>query len=300
MARSVLNVDLSPLKLRASGKVREIYESGDELVLISTDRVSAFDVVMNEGVAGRGVVLTQLSEFWFGRLDFPNHLITTDLDKMPEPMASTTGDARADLEGRTMYARKLDIVPVECIVRGYLAGSGWKEYQKSGTVCGLSLPDGLTNSDRLPEPIFTPTTKAETGHDEPLTYEETEALIGKERAAELREVSLRLYQAGADHARERGIILADTKFEFGWIGDELVLIDEVLTPDSSRYWEKSVWNPGEEPASFDKQFVRNWLETTDWDKESPPPPLYDDVVEGTRTRYLEAFRRITGAEPDLS
>ena len=292
MPRSVLQVDLSPLRRKASGKVREIYEAGDELVLVSTDRVSAFDVVMNQGVPGRGVVLTQLSEFWFSLLDFPNHLITTDLDAMPEPMSALTGDARADLDGRTMYARKLDIIPVECVVRGYLAGSGWKDYQKDRTVSGVSLPAGLTNSARLPEPIFTPSTKAATGHDEPMTFEETEALIGKDRAAQLREVSLRLYQAGADHARARGIILADTKFEFGLLDGELVLADEALTPDSSRYWDAETYEPGRDQDSFDKQILRNWLETQPWNKQPPPPTVPQEILDKIAARYREIMARL--------
>ncbi len=291
MAKSVLRVDLSPLSHRASGKVREIYEAGDELILVSTDRVSAFDVIMNQGVPGRGVVLTKLSEFWFGKLDFPHHLITTDLDKMPSPVT----DHRDDLQGRTMFVRALDIVPVECIVRGYLAGSGWKEYQKSGTVCGVSLPPGLTESDRLPEPIFTPTTKAEEGHDEPLTYEEMEAIVGKERAQELRDVSMQLYAAGAEHARARGIILADTKFEFGLEGGkdgQLVLADEALTPDSSRYWDAETYAPGRSQDSFDKQILRNWLETQVWDKTPPPPTIPQEILDKIAARYRDIMARL--------
>ena len=288
MVESVLSVDLAPLTHRASGKVREIYEADGKLVLVSTDRVSAFDVVMNQGVPGRGCILTKLSEFWFDRLDCPNHLITTDCDAMPAPVPDLP-----ELRGRTMFVRALDIVPVECVVRGYLAGSGWKEYRQSGTVCGVPLPDGLRESDRLPEPIFTPTTKAHEGHDEPLTFAETEALVGAGLAAGLRDLSLDLYAAGARHAAERGIILADTKFEFGLENGTLVLADEALTPDSSRYWDAETFEPGRSQDSFDKQILRNWLETSDWGKTPPPPVIPAAIIDKVFARYTEIMDRLT-------
>jgi phosphoribosylaminoimidazole-succinocarboxamide synthase len=285
MRRAVREIAIPSLRHRASGKVREIFEDGDRLILVATDRVSAFDVVLSQGVPGRGVVLTKLSEFWFRKLEgiCPNHLLTTDLAKMPPPVRD-----RADvLEGRTMLVRKLPIVPVECVVRGYLAGSGWKEYCRTRSVCGVPLPAGLRESDRLPEPIFTPTTKAHTGHDEPLTYAEVESRVGAAVARRLRDASLALYRAGAAYASERGILLADTKFEFG-------LADEALTPDSSRYWDARTYAPGRGQDSFDKQIIRDWLETQPWDKKPPPPDLPDAIIEKTAARYEEIARRLMG------
>jgi len=291
MAEAVLNVSLPRCEHLASGKVRELFAAGDGIVLISTDRVSAFDVIMNQGIPGRGIVLTRLSQFWFDRFEslIPHHLITTDLDAMPEEVR----DDAAKMRGRTMYAHKLEIVPVECVVRGYLAGSGWKEYQQSQSVCGVPLPEGLLNSSKLPEPIFTPTTKATSGHDMPMTFAEVEGLLGADRAHELRRVSLEIYQAGADYAATRGILLADTKFEFGTRPDgTLVLADEVLTPDSSRYWDAATYEPGRSQDSFDKQIIRDWLEATDWNKQPPPPTIPEEILEKAAGRYEEIADRL--------
>lgn len=289
MTKAVLNVDLPSLALVRSGKVRDIFRANGRLVLVSTDRLSAFDVIMHQGVPGRGVVLTKLSEFWFRRLGgiCPHHLVSTDLADMPEDV-----QAQAEmLTGRTMLVDEVDIVPVECVVRGYLAGSGWKEYQRSRTVCGVSLPEGLVESAALPEPIFTPTTKSDE-KDQPMTFREVEEAIGAEQAGQLRELALRLYQAGAEYARERGIILADTKFEFGVRDGKLVLADEALTPDSSRYWDAETYEPGRSQDSFDKQIVRDWLEQSDWNKQPPPPTLPDEIIEKTARRYEEIAQRL--------
>jgi len=290
MKEAVLSVSIPSLRHRASGKVREIYEDGDRLVIVTTDRLSAFDVVMSQGIPGRGIVLTELSEFWFRRLEgiCPHHLVTTDVRKMPAGVAE-----QADrLAGRTMYVDAVDIVPVECVVRGYLAGSGWKEYRSAGTVCGVALPSGLVESDRLPAPIFTPTTKAAEGHDLPMTFDEVVAQVGAATAESLRDLSLALYEAGAKHAAERGILLADTKFEFGIRDGRIVLADEALTPDSSRYWDAEAYEPGRGQDSFDKQVVRDWLETTDWNKQPPPPTLPDAIIERAAGRYREIAARL--------
>jgi phosphoribosylaminoimidazole-succinocarboxamide synthase len=288
-ANIVLETKLADLPVR-HGKVRDIYDLGDTLLLVSTDRISAFDWVLPTGIPDKGRVLTQIAAFWFDRLGEPNHLITTDVDKMDLPEEVD----REQLRGRTTLGRKTEVVPIECVVRGYLSGSGWKEYQRDGTVCGIRLPEGLTESDRLPEPIFTPATKAEEGHDENISFERMVEIIGRDTAEELRRRSLDIFQRGTDYARERGIIIADTKFEFGRVGDEIILIDEVLTPDSSRFWPADQYSPGQGQPSFDKQFVRDWLGTTDWDKNSPPPALPDDVVQQTRAKYLEAYEKLTG------
>jgi phosphoribosylaminoimidazole-succinocarboxamide synthase len=234
-------------------------------------------------------VLTQISEFWFGRLNTPHHLLSTDPTVLPLP----AGVDVISLLGRSMVVRKTEVVPIECVVRGYLAGSGWKEYLKSGTVCGIALPEGLLESSRLPEPIFTPATKAESGHDENISFEEMCRSVGGDLAERLREESLSLYRQGAQHAESKGILLADTKFEFGRVGDELILIDEVLTPDSSRFWPADRYNPGQGQPSFDKQFVRDWLETTGWDKSSPPPPLPPEIIAHTRSQYIAAYERLS-------
>jgi len=288
MSDAVLEVDLPGLDGRR-GKVREIYPVDDRMILIATDRLSAFDCVLRQGVPGRGVVLTRLSEFWFRMLEdvCPSHLVTTDIEQMPDVVRREADRTR----GRTMFVRRLEIVPVECVVRGYLAGSGWKEYRRCGTVCGVELPDGLEESAQLPEPIFTPTTKDDE-HDEPMTYAEVEQAVGHDRAAELRDLSLRLYAEGAAYARDRGIILADTKFEFGLLDDRLVLADEALTPDSSRYWDAETYEPGRSQDSFDKQIVRDWLEQSGWDKNPPPPDLPDEIVAKTAARYEEIARRL--------
>ncbi len=273
------------------GKVRDVYDLGDRLVIVATDRISAFDWVLPTGIPDKGRVLTAMTDFWLDFLGVANHRISTDVRTMGPEFAARA----ADLDGRTMLVRKARVVPFECVVRGYLAGSGWKEYRRDGTVCGLSLPAGLRESERLPEPIFTPATKAESGHDENVSFDAMAAAVGAELASELRRRSLDVYRRAAAHAEARGILLADTKFEWGQLPDgELILIDEVLTPDSSRFWPGDTYRPGSSPPSFDKQFVRDWLEQTGWDKNSPPPPLPDDVVGRTRAKYLEAHERLTG------
>ena len=273
------------------GKVRDMYDLGDRMLMVSTDRISAFDYVLPTGIPDKGRVLTQISAYWFGELTEKHHLITTDLSQIDLPADAD----RELLEGRTMLVRKTNVVPIECVVRGYLVGSGWKEYQRSGAVCGISLPAGMTESAQFAEPIFTPATKAESGHDENISFERMAGIVGQDTAEELRRRSLAIYQRGAEIARQRGIIIADTKFEWGWDGDELILIDEVMTPDSSRFWPADQYQPGKGQPSFDKQFVRDWLETTDWDKNSAPPALPDEIVAKTRDKYIEAFERVTGA-----
>ncbi len=275
---------------RHQGKVRDVYDLGDRLLLIATDRISAFDWVMPTGIPDKGRVLTSMSGFWFDTLDIPNHLISIAVEDFGIDLEP---DIRESLRGRSMLVRKARVVPFECVVRGYLSGSGWKEYRRSGSVCGIRLPDGLVESDRI-DPIFTPATKAVAGHDENVSFETMADAVGTEIAETLRTLSMEVYGAAAAHARERGLILADTKFEWGFDDrtGELLLIDEVLTPDSSRYWAIDTYRPGGPQASFDKQFVRDWLETTGWDKSSPPPALPGDVVAGTRVRYIEAFERL--------
>ncbi len=274
------------------GKVRDVYDLGDRLLLVSTDRLSAFDWVLPTGIPDKGRVLTQISAFWFDRLGVPNHLITTDVERMDLPPAID----RRILAGRTTLCRKTKVVPIECVVRGYLAGSGWSEYRKCGTVCGIALPAGLTESARLPEPIFTPSTKAAAGHDENISFDRMIEIAGRDLAEELRRRSIDIFERGSAYALQRGIIIADTKFEFGLIGDELILIDEALTPDSSRFWPADQYAPGRSQPSFDKQFVRDWLSATAWDKNSPPPPLPEEVVAKTREKYVEAYQRLTGKE----
>jgi phosphoribosylaminoimidazole-succinocarboxamide synthase len=273
------------------GKVRDIYDLGDRLVIVATDRISAFDWVLPTGIPDKGRILTGLTLFWLDYLQVPNHLITTRLDVMGPAFAVQT----EALQGRSMLVKKADVVPVECVVRGYLAGSGWKEYRQQRTVCGLKLPAGLLESQQLPEPIFTPATKEESGHDQNISFEQMVKITGKETAEELRKRSIDIYRRGAEFARGKGIIIADTKFEWGRLpSGELILIDEVLTPDSSRFWPLDSYRPGQGPPSYDKQFVRDWLETTGWDKNSQPPELPADVVTRTREKYLEAYFRLTG------
>jgi len=285
----VLETSLAGLPLRR-GKVRDIYDLGDRLLLVSSDRISAFDWVLPTGIPDKGRVLTQLSAFWFGQLAQEHHLLSIDVDDFDLPAGIDT----SELAGRTMLVKKTSVVPIECVVRGYLSGSGWKEYRCSGSVCGVKLPAGLVESDRLPEPIFTPATKEDSGHDINIPFEEMVNRVGAETAVELRQRSLDVYRRGAEHASSRGIIIADTKFEWGRVDGRLILIDEVLTPDSSRFWPADQYAPGQGQPSFDKQFVRDWLETTGWDKNSPPPPLPADVVAKTRAKYVEAFERLTG------
>lgn len=303
MAQALLDTRLD-LPNRRSGKVRDIYDvtlddGREALLIVATDRVSAFDVVMANGLPGKGVVLTQISRFWFehfaGRID--HHLISTDVADVP----GLTDAERTDLAGRIMLCRKTEVVPIECIARGYITGSGWKDYQRTGEVCGIPLPKGLRNSDRLEQPLFTPSTKADSGHDENISFEEGVEIVGPELMGWLRDTTLGLYAEARDYALERGIILADTKFEFGRLpGQEHpLLIDEIFTPDSSRFWPADEWQPGGEQPSFDKQIVRNYLETVvsegQWDKTPPGPALPDAVIEKTMARYLEAYERLTGS-----
>lgn len=286
---ALIQSDLPGLPVRR-GKVRDCYDLGNQLLLVSTDRISAFDWIMPNGVPDKGRVLTRLSAFWFRRLGEPHHLISTDVEQMPLP----AGINRSALVGRSSLVKKTRVVPVECVVRGYLSGSGWKEYQANGRVCGIQLPRGLQESDRLAEPIFTPATKAESGHDENISFSQMAEILGNEVADELRRRSLDVYRRGAEYAIARGIIVADTKFEWGFDGDRILLIDEVLTPDSSRFWPADAYQPGRGQPSFDKQFVRDWLESTAWDKNSPPPALPAEVIERTRRKYIEAYERLTG------
>jgi phosphoribosylaminoimidazole-succinocarboxamide synthase len=277
-------------ELHARGKVRDIYEAGpDSLVMVASDRISAFDVVLPTPIPRKGQVLTGLSLFWFDQVKdlVPNHLVTADYREFPE------GFREPELAGRAMLVKRAEVVPIECVARGYLSGSGWKEYGRSGTVCGIELPDGLTESDRLPQPIFTPSTKATEGHDENITMEQAADLVGEGLARKLEELTLSIYERGAEIARVRGIILADTKFEFGFADGELILVDEVMTPDSSRFWPADRYEPGHGQPSYDKQFVRDWLEQSDWNKEPPGPELPEEVVNGTSSRYCEAYVRIT-------
>jgi phosphoribosylaminoimidazole-succinocarboxamide synthase len=285
----VLQTELADFP-RRRGKVRDVYDLGESLAVVATDRISAFDWVMPNGIPGKGRVLTAMTAFWLRWLDVPNHLISTDLAKLPEPFRRK----REVFGGRTMLAKKAAVVPVECVARGYLAGSGWKEYRRSGTVCGITLPDGLKEAGRLPEPIFTPATKAESGHDENISFNAMASAVGRALAEDLKQRTLAVYGRAASYAEKRGILLADTKFEWGKLPTgEVILIDEVLTPDSSRFWPADTYKPGTSPPSFDKQFVRDWLETTGWDKNSPPPRLPDDVVAKTAAKYQEALERLT-------
>ncbi|MFN4258716.1 MAG: phosphoribosylaminoimidazolesuccinocarboxamide synthase [Gemmataceae bacterium] len=276
------------------GKVRDLYDLGDRLVIVATDRISAFDWVLPTAIPDKGRILTSLTLFWLDRLGVPNHLLSTDVRAIGAAFA-----AQAEvLAGRTMLVRKTQVVPIECVARGYLAGSAWKDYLRAGQVCGIPLPPGLRQSQELPEPIFTPATKADTGHDENISWEQMVAVTGQEVAETLRQRTIDIYRQAAAHARSQGLILADTKLEWGQLPDgELLLIDEVLTPDSSRYWSLADYQPGGSPPSFDKQFVRDWLETSGWDKNSPPPPLPDDVVARTRAKYQEAYQRLCGSSP---
>ena len=279
----------------ASGKVREIYEVDSErLLFVATDRISAYDVILNQTIPDKGRVLTGLSLHFFDLLDTPNHLLTMDLSSVP----GISDDDRVELGGRSMVVRRAEVVPVECVVRGYLYGSSWREYRDGGGPSTEHLPSGLVLADRLPEPIFTPATKATTGHDENITESETRSLLGDDLYEELRKRSIDIYLRASEYAAAKGVILADTKFEFGFSDGELLLIDEVLTPDSSRYWPADEWKPGQDVPSFDKQYVREWLDTTDWDRTAPPPDLPETIVEGTRSRYVEAYERITGKSFD--
>lgn len=289
-------LELPGIKKVNSGKVREMFEVGEDLLMVATDRISAFDVVLPDAIPYKGKVLTQISRFWFDRIAgdriVPHHLVTARAAEFP----SILSPFREQLEGRSMLVRRCQPLAIECVVRGYMAGSGWKEYRQSGTICGISLPEGLSESDELPEPIFTPATKATTGHDENITFERAVEIVGQETAEKVRDLSLRIYKWARDYARERGIIICDTKFEFGIADSELLLIDEVLTPDSSRFWPAAEYRPGRSQPSFDKQFIRDYLETLDWDKTPPGPKLPPEIIQATTERYLEAYRQLTGEE----
>jgi len=288
---SQTSIDLPGIRKLRSGKVREVFDLCETLLFVATDRLSAFDVVLPDPIPHKGAVLNQLSAFWFRRFDtVDNHFVTADFDEFPKELQSF----REQLAGRSMIVRKTKPLPAECVVRGYLAGSGWKEYRESQSVCGIKLLSGLQLASQLPEPIFTPATKSESGHDLNIGMDECRKILGDEMAERVRELSLQIYSAGRDHAAQRGIIVADTKFEFGVVDGKLLLIDEVLTPDSSRFWPRDQYVVGQSPPSFDKQFVRDYLETLDWDKTPPAPKLPEDVIAKTSVKYVEAFERLTG------
>jgi phosphoribosylaminoimidazole-succinocarboxamide synthase len=288
----ITTTDLPGIERVARGKVRDVYSIEGNLLIVATDRISAFDCILPQGIPGKGRVLTRMSLFWFDLLSsiIPNHLIAANVNAFPAPLRQY----RDQLEGRSMLVKRCRMEPVECVARGYVSGSGWKDYKNTGAICGIHLPDGLLESDKLPEPIFTPATKAETGHDENISFETAARLIGRQTAALLRELTLLIYHKASAYAESRGIIIADTKFEFGWFDGELLLADEVLTPDSSRFWPRKEYAPGGPQKSFDKQFVRDYLETLDWNKQSPAPSLPADVIEKTGAKYMEAYTRLTG------
>jgi phosphoribosylaminoimidazole-succinocarboxamide synthase len=292
---TITETHLSGARLSRRGKVRELYDLGSSLLLVASDRISAFDVVLSPGIPDKGKILTQLSNFWFRKFsDVDNHLIETDIARFPEELRP---DA-AMLAGRSVIVRKCEVIPFECVARGYLAGSGWAEYKRNSHVCGIRLPEGLRECDKLPEPIFTPATKAETGHDENISFETMARGLPEGEAEKLRDLTLSLYRRAADFAAQRGLILADTKLEFGRLDGRIVWIDEAFTPDSSRYWDMASYTPGKGQPSFDKQFVRDWLESTGWDKRPPAPKLPEGVVRTTREKYLDAYRKLTDALPE--
>lgn len=293
MSEIIVQTNFPDLQLLKRGKVRDVYEVADKLLIVATDRVSAFDVIMADPIPGKGRILTQISAYWFHAMEdvIPNHLISTRVDAYPSPCQQY----KAELEGRSMLVERTEPLPVECVARGYLSGSGWKEYQESGTVCGIKLPKGLVESDRLPQAIFTPATKEELGdHDINITFDEMVDRIGKDLSERLRETTLAIYERAGRMAEAKGIIIADTKLEFGMRNGEVILIDELLTPDSSRFWPADEYKPGGAQHAFDKQFLRDYLLTLDWDKSPPPPPLPADIVAKTRERYEEALRRLVG------
>lgn len=299
-AEVVLRTELAGLPPFIRGKVRDVYDLGERLLIVTTDRISAYDSILPNGIPGKGQVLTQLSAFWFGRFGSfcPNHLLTIDTAEIVAELGKLNVDAPEDvLHGRSMVTRKTQALPVECVVRGYLDGSGWKEYRQSGSVCGIPLPAGLQQGSRLPEPIFTPATKAHEGHDINITHEEMAKLVDPAVMDRAMELSLQVYITASEYAREHGILIADTKFEFGVLNGEVVMIDECLTPDSSRFWDAAHWQPGGPQPSFDKQFVRDYLDSIGWDHAPPAPPLSDEVVQNTAAKYRELFVRITGTEP---
>ena len=289
----ILTLDLPGIRKVASGKVREIFDLGEHLLFVATDRISAFDCILPNAIPRKGEVLTQLSDFWFGKMKFvENHLVAVDFADFPEVLKPF----EAQLRGRSMIVRKAKPLPVECVVRGYLIGSGWKDYQRTGAVCGIALPAGLQQAEKLPQTIFTPSTKAASGHDENIAWDECVRMCGESVATQARDLAIRIYEEGRAHAAGRGIILADTKFEFGLLDGRVILIDEVMTPDSSRYWPAADYRVGISPPSFDKQFVRDYLETLDWDKTPPAPQLPADVVAKTAAKYLDAYERLTGSK----
>jgi phosphoribosylaminoimidazole-succinocarboxamide synthase len=288
----ILESNLPGVERYARGKVRDVYSAGDNLLIVATDRISAFDYILATGIPDKGRVLTQLSVFWFDFLReiTPTHFLSADCGDYPAPL----GQFRDQLEGRSMLVKRARMIEVECVARGYLAGSGWKEYRQSGTVCGIRLPPGLQESDKLPEPIFTPSTKAQTGHDENISLDALVAVVGQDLAGRLRDLTLAIYGRAAEYAAARGVIIADTKFEFGFVGDQLVLADEVLTPDSSRFWPAETWRPGGPQPSYDKQYVRDYLESIHWNKQPPAPPLPAEVAGKTSEKYQQAYRALTG------
>jgi phosphoribosylaminoimidazole-succinocarboxamide synthase len=293
MRTVVRETEFPDLKLKGRGKVRDIYDLGDQLLIVATDRISAFDVIMSDPIPDKGTILNQISRFWFTTMEeiVPNHLISAEVESFPDPCQKY----RTVLEGRAMLVKKANAIPVECVVRGYLSGSGWKAYQETGQICGIQLPPHLVESSRLEEPIFTPATKEELGaHDENIPFEMVVERIGPDLAQRVREISTAIYRRALDIADDRGIIIADTKFEFGLLGDTLILIDEILTPDSSRFWPKDEYQPGGPQKSFDKQFLRDYLLTLDWDRSPPAPGLPQEIIEKTREKYLEAYRRLLG------
>ncbi len=290
----ILETELAGVERHGRGKVRDVYRVDNQLLIVATDRISAFDYILPTGIPDKGRVLTQLSIFWFDFLRelTPTHFLTADIGEYPEPLRQYADQ----LEGRSMLVKRAEMVDIECVARGYLAGSGWKEYREHGTVCGIRLPAGLRESDQLPEPIFTPSTKAQTGHDENISFERMCAMIGEDLGRRLRDLTLEIYQRAARHAETRGVIIADTKFEFGFVGDELVLGDEVLTPDSSRFWPAETYRPGGAQFSYDKQFVRDYLESIGWNKQPPAPPLPEEVGRKTSEKYRQAYSALTGRE----
>jgi phosphoribosylaminoimidazole-succinocarboxamide synthase len=295
---ALLETNLGSTPLLGRGKVRDLYAIGNDLLLVATDRISAFDFVLGSGIPGKGKILTQISLFWFKLLGdlVPNHILTADVDDFPAELRAY----RSQLEGRSMLVKRAEMFPIECVARGYLAGSGWKEYKQNLTVCGIELPPGLLDGSRLPQTLFTPATKSQDGkHDENISFERTAEIVGDEDASALRELTLAIYQRAAEHAEVNGLILADTKFEFGRVDEKIILADEVLTPDSSRFWERALWKPGGAQPSFDKQFVRDYLEDIKWNKQAPAPALPDEVIAKTQAKYLEAYRRLTGRDLDL-
>jgi len=294
MTGALLDTSL-PLPLARRGKVRDVYDLGEAFLFVATDRISAFDVVLSPGIPDKGRILNQISNFWFEHFkDVENHLLETRFERFPAEVR-----AHPELRGRSVIVRKCSVIPIECVARGYLVGSGLKEYQQSGTVCGIRLEPGLKTASKLREPIFTPATKEETGHDLNISFERMSEIVGSDLAAQLRDLTLQIYRRAADHARSRGIIIADTKFEFGLYEGRVLWIDEALTPDSSRFWPADQYTVGKNPPSFDKQFVRDWLESTGWNKTPPAPELPPDVVAKTREKYIAAYRQLTGREPEL-